>query len=97
MNSEASALSIIVAPMNGPTGDVAPSAGAQRPISGDAERQRRRRERRRRGAVAVQLVISPAAIGDLIRLGWLRDSDRADRQAVKDAFVQFARWALGHA
>ena len=66
-------------------------------ISPAAERQRRRRERRRRGAVVVQIVMSPAAISDLVRLGWLRESDLADREAVRGAFIQFARWALSHA
>jgi hypothetical protein len=42
-------------------------------------------------------VIGPAAIGDLIALGWLRDGERADRQAVRDAFIRFARRALDHA
>jgi hypothetical protein len=65
--------------------------------SPEAERQRRRRERRRRGAMVVQVVIGPAAIRDLILLGWLRDSERTDRQAVRDAFVRFAKSALGHA
>jgi hypothetical protein len=63
----------------------------------EAQRQRRSRERRRRGAMVVQVVIGPAAIRDLIRLGWLRDGERTDRQAVRDAFVRFAKWALGHA
>ena len=66
-------------------------------ISPAAERQRRRRERRRRGAMVVQIVISPAAISNLVRLGWLHESDLADRRAVRDAFIEFARWALGHA
>ena len=39
----------------------------------------------------------PAAIRDLILLGWLRDGERTDRQAVRDAFVRFAKSALGHA
>src|SRR5207244_4408021 len=55
--------------------------------SPEAERQRRRRERRRRGAMVAQVVIGPAAIRDLIVLGWLRDGERTDRQAVRDAFV----------
>ena len=67
-----------------------------RPISPAAERQRRRRERRRRGAVVVQIVVSPARISDLVNLGWLRDSDRTDRHAVKEAFIAFARWSLRH-
>ena len=66
-------------------------------ISPAAERQRRRRERRRRGAMVVQIVISPGAISNLVRLGCLHESDLGDRQAVRDAFVEFARWALGHA
>jgi hypothetical protein len=45
----------------------------------------------------VQLALGPAAIRDLARLGWLRNSDLADREAVRDAFVRFARWALGQA
>jgi hypothetical protein len=45
----------------------------------------------------VQLVLAPAAIDDLIRLGWLRASDRADRDAVKAAMVGFAGWALRQA
>jgi hypothetical protein len=65
--------------------------------SPEAERQRRRRERRRRGAVVVQVVLGPAAIRDLILLGWLRDGERTDRQAVRNAFVRFARSTLGHA
>ena len=92
----------------GPEGEFQSDAGASRvtesrsalsprPISPAAERQRRRRERRRRGAVVLQIVISPAALSDLVRLGWLRDSDLADREAVRDAFVLFARWALAHA
>jgi hypothetical protein len=72
-----------------------PSAAKTSPSS-DAERQRRRRARRRRGAMPVQMVLGPAAIRDLVRLGWLRDSDLADREAVRDAFAWFARWALGH-
>jgi hypothetical protein len=47
--------------------------------------------------MVVQLVIGPAAIRDLIVLGWLRDGERTDRQAVRDAFVRFARSTLGHA
>jgi len=47
--------------------------------------------------MVVQVVIGPAAIRDLILLGWLRDGERTDRQAVRDAFVRFAKWALGHA
>jgi hypothetical protein len=65
-------------------------------ISPAAERQRRRRERRRRGAIVVQIVISPATISNLVRLGWLCERDLSDRQAVGDAFIQFARWALAH-
>jgi len=30
----------------------------------------------------------PAAIRDLILLGWLRDGERTDHQAVRDAFVR---------
>ena len=73
------------------------AASSPRSISPAAERQRRRRERRRRGAMVVQIVISPASISDLVRLGWLGDSALADREAVRYAFVQFARWALAHA
>jgi hypothetical protein len=47
--------------------------------------------------MVVQIVISPAAISNLVRLGWLHESDLADRRAVRDAFIEFARWALGHA
>jgi hypothetical protein len=67
------------------------------PISPAAERQRRCRERRQRGAMVLQIVISPASISDLIRLGWLHHSELADREAVRDAFVRFARRVLGHA
>jgi len=44
--------------------------------------------------MVVQVVIGPTAIRDLILLGWLRDGERTDRQAVRDAFVRFAnrRW-----
>jgi hypothetical protein len=66
-------------------------------FSPEVQRQRSSWERRRRGAVVVQVVIGPAAIGDLIALGWLRDGERADRQAVRDAFIRFARRALDHA
>jgi hypothetical protein len=66
-------------------------------VSPAAERQRLCRERHRRGAMVVQVVISPATISNLARLGWLRDSDLADREAIRDAFIQFARCALGHA
>ena len=45
----------------------------------------------------VQIVISPATISAFIDLGWLRDSDRADPQAVTDAFIRFAKWALANA
>jgi hypothetical protein len=45
----------------------------------------------------VQLVLGPAAIRDLVRLGWLCDGDLADREAVTEAFIGFARWALRHA
>jgi hypothetical protein len=69
----------------------------RRSISLAAERQRRCRERRRQGAMVVQIVIPPTAINNLVRLGRLRDSDLADRKAVRDAFIQFARWALAHA
>jgi len=62
-----------------------------RVISPGAERQRRRRERRRRGAMVAQIVISPATISDLISLGWLRDRDRTDRQAVTNAFIRSAK------
>jgi len=44
-----------------------------------------------------QIVISPAAISDLISLGWLQEGDRTDRQAVTGAFIRFAKWALCHA
>ena len=47
--------------------------------------------------MVVQVVIGPAAIRDLTRLGWLRDDERTDRQAVSDALVRFAKSALGHA
>jgi hypothetical protein len=47
--------------------------------------------------MVVQIVISPGAISNLVRLGCLHESDLGDRQAVRDAFVEFARWALGHA
>ena len=67
------------------------------PITPAAERQRRRRERRRRGAMVIQIVVSPAAIGDLINFGWLCDRDRASRQAVRDAFIRFARSSLRRA
>ena len=67
------------------------------PISPAAERQRRRRERRRRGVMVLQIAISPAAMSDLVRLGWLRDDELADREAVRDGFIQFAKWALRHA
>jgi hypothetical protein len=71
-------------------------APSSRPLSSEAERQRRCRERRQRGAMPVQLVLGPAAIHDLVRLGWLRHSDRTDRQAVRDAFIRFARASLRH-
>jgi hypothetical protein len=45
----------------------------------------------------VQMALGPAAINDLIRLGWLRASDRADREAVRAAMVGFAGWALRQA
>jgi hypothetical protein len=47
--------------------------------------------------MVLQVVIGPAAIRDLIRFGWLRDGERTDRRAVRDAFVGFAEWALSHA
>jgi hypothetical protein len=47
--------------------------------------------------MVVQVVIGPTAIRDLILLGWLRDGERTDRQAVRDAFVRFAKSALDHA
>ena len=74
-----------------------PAGPLSRLLSADAERQRRHRERRRRGAMPVQLVLGPVAINLLIQLGWLRASDRADREAVRDALVEFARWALPQA
>jgi hypothetical protein len=43
----------------------------------------------------VQLVLVPAAIRDLVRLGWLRDSDLADREAVKEAFIGCLRSSPG--
>ena len=45
----------------------------------------------------VKIVLSPAAIGTLVRLGWLRDSDRGDREAVTKAFVSFCRRAIAYA
>jgi hypothetical protein len=68
-----------------------------RPVSATARRQRRCRERRRRGAIVVQFAIAPGAISDLVRLGWLDDSNRGNRRAVRDAVVQFASWAISHA
>jgi hypothetical protein len=47
--------------------------------------------------VVAQIVISPAAISDLISLGWLRDYDGANPQAVRAAFIRFARSSLRHA
>ena len=70
-------------------------APSPRPISRAAELQPPRRERRR-GAILLQIVISPTAISDLVRLGWLRDSDRTERPAVTDAFIRFAKSALSH-
>jgi hypothetical protein len=69
-------------------------AASPRPISPAAERQRRRRERRRRGAVVIQIVVSRAAIIGLINSGWLCDYDRANPQAVRAAFIRFARSSL---
>ena len=64
------------------------------PLSRAAVNERAYRERRRRGAMVVKLVVSAVAIGDLVRLGWLREADRADRERVADGLVAFARRAL---
>jgi hypothetical protein len=52
---------------------------------------------RRRGGLRKRPRSTPKDCRDLIVLGWLRDGERTDRQAVRDAFVRFARSTLGHA
>ena len=65
------------------------------PLSRAAVNERLYRERRRRGAIVIQrLVLTPPALDALIRLGWLREDDRGDRERVADALVGFARQAL---
>lgn len=65
------------------------------PQSPAAIYERRYRERKARGAIVVQwLVVSPAALDGLVKLGWLRAADRADREKVADALVRFCRHAL---
>ena len=45
----------------------------------------------------VQFVLAPTGVDHLIRRGLLSECDRADRQAVKRAFSDFATWTLRHA
>lgn len=65
------------------------------PLSRNAVDQRRYRDRRAGGAVVVRhLVLSRDAVNSLVRLGWMAEADRADREKVANAMVAFLKHAL---
>lgn len=68
---------------------------SQKPVTRDtgrapsaiAARQRRRRERLEAGTVLIEVAIAASGLDGLVSCGWLRQEDRADRNAVKAATV----------
>ena len=66
---------------------------AQPQSSTARERVRRYRARKRDGQVPVTIVVNPAFIADLVRLGWLSAHKREDRGAVSAAFLAFTQSA----
>jgi hypothetical protein len=65
--------------------------------SAAAERARRARDRRRRGSVVVSIELTAPTLAHLIGLDLLPEAARADRTAVRAAFLNFCRQALDRA
>jgi hypothetical protein len=63
-------------------------------LSPAASRMRRSREGRRRGAAIVSLEIRPGVITVLVALGWLAESDHADRREIAEALADLVERAL---
>jgi hypothetical protein len=59
-----------------------------------ASRMRRSRARRQRGEAIVSLEIGPAVIANLISLGWLSESDHADKGAIARALADLVERAI---
>jgi hypothetical protein len=59
-----------------------------------ASRMRRSRARRQRGEAIVSLEIGPAVIANLISLGWLSESDHADKGAIAGAVADLVERAI---
>jgi len=55
---------------------------------------RRSRDRRRQGDVIVSLDVGPSETADLVALGWLRVSDRGDKNAVTRALTELIKRAI---
>jgi hypothetical protein len=64
------------------------------PLSSAALRMRRSRDRRRQGDVIVSLDVGPKVTADLVALGWLRVSDRCNKDALTRALTGFIERAI---
>ena len=64
------------------------------PAKSSAARMRRHRERVRSGGIFVRFEMTPAAINQIIALGWLKPEQRTSPVAVTEAFLQFGTQAL---
>lgn len=63
-------------------------------VSGSTARMRRHRERAKSGKVFVEFEMAPDAIARLVELGWLREAERGNKDAVISAFLKFGAKAL---
>jgi hypothetical protein len=77
-------------------GLVAPQPAKRRdePPSPGTERMRRWRKRKQLGVVNVNFIVCPDVIDDLIRLGWLQETRRGERDSVEWAIIQLAERAI---
>jgi hypothetical protein len=69
------------------------AAEARKPSPG-AERVRRWRRKKRLGVVGVAFDVTPNSINDLIRLGWLPETLRGDKEWIASAIIQLAENAI---
>jgi hypothetical protein len=70
------------------------SATSPQPPSPGALRMRRLRERRRQGKVRFAIELDPGYISGLVKLQWLKSSQRDDRAAVINAFCRLIEYVL---
>ena len=70
------------------------SSNPDAPLSPAARRQRRRRWRQRNKLICIEILLAPDAVGDLVRLDWLRTADRGDKDAVAGAVIGITAQAI---